>query len=118
MKVLALNSSARTGSNSKTELMLNHLVKGMRQAGAEVETINLREKKIKVCIGCYNCWTKTPGRCIHQDDMTEELFSKWLAADICIYAVALGGDDGIHGIIGQVRIWRLREKRKGLCSPG
>ncbi len=89
MKVLALNSSARTGSNSKTELMLNHLVKGMRQAGAEVETINLREKKIRVCIGCYNCWTKTPGRCIHQDDMTEELFTKWLAADICIYATPL-----------------------------
>jgi multimeric flavodoxin WrbA len=45
MKVLALNSSARTGSNSKTELMLTHLVEGMRQAGAEVEIVNLREKK-------------------------------------------------------------------------
>jgi len=89
MKVLALNSSARTGSNSKTELLLTQLVKGMRQAGAEVETVNLREKKVKVCIGCYNCWTKTPGRCIHRDDMTEELFPKWLAADVCVYATPL-----------------------------
>ena len=89
MKVLALNSSARTGKNSKTELMLKHLIKGMRQAGAEVETINLREKKIKVCIGCYICWTKTPGRCFHQDDMTEELFPKWLAAETCVYATPL-----------------------------
>jgi len=47
MKVLALNSSPRTGGQSKTELMLNHLVKGMREAGAEVEVVNLRKKKIK-----------------------------------------------------------------------
>ncbi len=46
MKILALNSSARTGNNSKTELMLTHLVKGMRHAGAEVETINLRDKSL------------------------------------------------------------------------
>jgi multimeric flavodoxin WrbA len=89
MKILALNSSARTGNNSKTELMLTHLVKGMRHAGAEVETINLRDKKIKACIGCYVCWTKTPGQCVHQDDMSKELFPKWLASDMCVYATPL-----------------------------
>jgi hypothetical protein len=45
MKILAINSSPRTGGASKTELMLNHLVKGMQEAGAEVEVVNLREKK-------------------------------------------------------------------------
>jgi multimeric flavodoxin WrbA/putative sterol carrier protein len=89
MKVLALNSSARTEGQSKTELMLSHLVEGMREAGAEVEIVNLRDKKIKVCVGCFTCWTKTPGQCVHQDDMTEELFSKWLAADVCVYATPL-----------------------------
>ena len=89
MKVLALNSSARTGGQSKTELMLSHLVEGMRQAGAEVEVVSLREKKIKFCVGCFTCWTKTPGRCIHQDDMTRELFPKWLEADVCVYATPL-----------------------------
>jgi len=34
MKILALNSSAHTGDVSKTELMLNHLAGGIRQAGA------------------------------------------------------------------------------------
>jgi len=62
MKILALNSSPRTGSQSKTELMLNHLVKGMREAGADVEVVNLRKKKINNCIGCFTCWTKTPGK--------------------------------------------------------
>ena len=47
MKILALNSSPRTGGQSKTEIMLNSLVNGMREAGAEVEIVALREKKLK-----------------------------------------------------------------------
>ena len=45
MKILALNSSPRGGGQSKTEMMLNYLVEGMRDAGAAVEIVNLREKK-------------------------------------------------------------------------
>jgi len=77
MEVLALNSSARTGGQSKTELMLSHLIDGMREAGADVDAVNLREKNIKNCIGCFTCMTKTPGKCVLKDDMTEELFPKW-----------------------------------------
>jgi multimeric flavodoxin WrbA len=89
MKVLALNSSARTGGESRTELMLNHLVSGMREAGAEVDVVHLRKKNIKNCIGCFTCMTKTPGQCVHKDDMTLELFPKWLESDIVIYASPL-----------------------------
>jgi multimeric flavodoxin WrbA len=89
MRILALNSSPRSGGQSKTELMLNHLVEGMRDAGADVEVINLREKNVKNCIGCFTCWTKTPGQCIHKDDMTKELFGKWLESDIVVYATPL-----------------------------
>ena len=35
MKILALNSSPRGDGQSKTELMLNALVAGMREAGGE-----------------------------------------------------------------------------------
>lgn len=89
MNVLALNSSPRGGGQSKTEWMLDRLVKGMRDAGARVEVIALRKKKINLCIGCFTCWTKTPGKCIHKDDMTEELFPKWLASDLVVYATPL-----------------------------
>ena len=89
MKVLALNSSPRTGSVSKTEIMLNRLVQGMREAGAEVEVVELRKKNIKNCIGCFTCWTKTPGVCIHKDDMTSELYPKWTASDLVVYATPL-----------------------------
>jgi multimeric flavodoxin WrbA/putative sterol carrier protein len=89
MKVLALNSSVRKSNQSKTELMLNHLTDGMQQAGARVDTINLREKEIKPCIGCFTCWSKTPGQCLHDDDMQRELFPLWRAADLVIYATPL-----------------------------
>jgi putative sterol carrier protein/putative NADPH-quinone reductase len=89
MKVLALNSSPRGEGQSKTELMLSHLAQGMREAGAEVEVVALREKKVKNCIGCYTCWTKTPGVCIQKDDMTHELYPKLLQADLVVYATPL-----------------------------
>jgi len=72
MKVFALNASPRKAGQSKTEMMLRYLTAGMTEAGAQVDVVNLREKKIRNCIGCYTCWTKTPGRCIHKDDMTQE----------------------------------------------
>jgi len=89
MKVLALNSSARTGDVSKTEIVLDYLLQGMREAGAEVEVVELRKKKIRYCIGCFACWTKTPGICIHNDDMTKELLPKYLDSDLVILATPL-----------------------------
>jgi multimeric flavodoxin WrbA len=89
MKVLALNSGPRATAESYTSLMLNHLVEGMKEEGADVEVIQLRTKKIRNCIGCFTCWTKTPGKCVHKDDMTNELFPKFLASDLVIYASPL-----------------------------
>jgi len=89
MKIVSINSSPRSGGQSKTELMLNHLVEGMRDAGAEVEVVNLREKKIENCIGCFTCWTKTPGKCLQKDDMTNEIFPKLLTSDLVVLATPL-----------------------------
>ena len=89
MKVLALNSSPRGKGESKTGLLLDALVTGMREAGADVEVVQLRGKTIRNCIGCFTCWTKTPGQCVHKDDMSLELYPKWLDADLAVYASPL-----------------------------
>ena len=86
MKILALNSSPRTDSHSKTKLLLNALTEGMVKAGGDVEVVDLRKKKIRQCIGCFTCWTRTPGVCIQKDDMSEELFAKWMDAELIVYA--------------------------------
>ena len=65
MKILALNSSPRSGGQSKTEIMLNALVSGMRKAGADVEVVHLRKKKIKnYVICCKPLTSQNPGSSI------------------------------------------------------
>ena len=111
MKVLAINSSAREQGQSKTELMLAHLVRGMRDAGADIEVINLREKKIKDCLGCFSCMTKTPGECVLKDDMTNKLFSKWLDSELVIYATPL-----FHHTVNAI-MKRFIERTFPVCEP-
>jgi multimeric flavodoxin WrbA len=89
VKVLALNSSPRDAAHSKTRLLLDRLVAGMRSAGAEVDVIHLREHDIRPCSGCFACWSFTPGRCVQDDAMTRDLMPKWLAADLVVYATPL-----------------------------
>ena len=89
MKILAFNSSPRDNETSKTELVLQKFLEGARRAGASTETLYLRDYKIKHCLGCYSCWLKTPGRCVQKDDMAEELFNRYLNADLVVLASPL-----------------------------
>jgi putative sterol carrier protein/putative NADPH-quinone reductase len=87
MKMLAINGSPR-GTDSNTDRILLPFLEGAREAGAETETVYLKGKEINYCIGCFTCWTKTPGVCIHKDDMPE-LLEKMRPADILVYASPL-----------------------------
>jgi putative sterol carrier protein len=60
----------------------------MRDGGIEPEILFLKDYKINPCIGCYTCWSKTPGVCIHKDDMAS-LLDKLKAVDLVIYAQPL-----------------------------
>ena len=37
-------------------------------AAPQREYIDLSQKKITPCVGCFGCWVKTPGRCVIRDD--------------------------------------------------
>lgn len=80
-KVLMISGSPRKGGNSET--LLGQFEKGAREAGNEVEKVNLREKKIAPCMACYGCrGTKT---CVQKDDMGE-LLEKMVEADVLVLA--------------------------------
>ena len=34
----------------------------------DIQFIDLSSLKIANCIGCFGCWTKTPGKCVIRDD--------------------------------------------------
>lgn len=88
MQIVAINGGPRRGKISKTTMLLEAFLSGCQQGGAEVETINLREKDIKMCTGCYNCWIKTPGQCALKDDMKEILLTLD-KADVEVWATPL-----------------------------
>jgi multimeric flavodoxin WrbA len=89
MHILAFNSSPRKTEESKTELVLQRFLAGAQQAGATTETLYLRNYRIRNCLGCFSCWFKTPGRCIQEDDMTGELYDRFLAAEVVVLASPL-----------------------------
>lgn len=88
MKVLALNGSPRMKASS-TQHMLVPFLKGMEEAGAETEILQLRRLNLKQCIGCFSCWLRTPGKCIHNDGMNDILASKFCAADLVVFGTPL-----------------------------
>jgi len=87
MKILAINGSPR-GNKGNTDRILQPFLEGAREAGAETETVYLKDKTINHCTGCFTCWTKTPGVCIHKDDMPE-LLEKVREADVVVFATPL-----------------------------
>jgi hypothetical protein len=68
MKVLAFNSSPRKDKGI-SEIVMSLFLEGAEEAGAETERHYVYDLDIKGCLGCFTCWTETPGRCVHRDDM-------------------------------------------------
>jgi putative sterol carrier protein/putative NADPH-quinone reductase len=87
MKILAIQGSPRP-KVSNTDTLLQEFLKGARSQGVETETVYLKDKNIHSCMGCYTCWTKTPGVCAFKDDMPE-LLEKVRGCDIIVYATPL-----------------------------
>jgi len=87
MKVLALNGSPRK-TVSATHRILEALLAGMRDAGAETELVQLRDLDLRPCIGCYTCWVRTPGDCIHADGMAGAA-AAMRQADLVIFGTPL-----------------------------
>lgn len=86
-KALVIQGSPR-GERGYTEVCLQRFLEGVREGGVDTEVIYLHKHKINPCTGCFACWVKTPGVCIHKDDMPPFL-EKISDADLIIWAQPL-----------------------------
>lgn len=85
--VLVVFGSPR-GERGFTFKTLDRFLDGIREGGVEPEILFLNKYKIRPCTGCFTCWAKTPGICIHKDDMPD-LLEKVNNTDLVVYAQPL-----------------------------
>lgn len=83
-KVLVISTSMRTGGNSDS--LAEEFTKGAKDAGHEVEKINLLGKKIGFCLGCLAC--QKTGVCVIKDDAIA-IAEKLMAADVVCFATPI-----------------------------
>lgn len=94
MKVLAFNASPRKAKGT-TDVILDHFLDAAEKAGATTKKYYVTELDINGCLGCFSCWTKTPGKCIHRDDM-DWIIPEYGEADIIVFATPIYNNNIIH----------------------
>jgi len=87
MNILVINGSPK-GENSNSMKLTRAFLNG---AGwVNVEIVDVSKSDIKGCLGCYTCWSKTPGKCIINDSMSG-ILQKFISADVIILSFGLYG---------------------------
>ncbi|MGY5881534.1 MAG: flavodoxin family protein [Candidatus Thorarchaeota archaeon] len=94
MKVLAFNGSPRK-SRGTTDVLMEAFIEGAKEAGAEVDKHHVIDLNIKGCLSCFTCWWKTPGKCVHRDDM-DWILPALTEADILLLGTPIYGRNLTH----------------------
>jgi len=81
MKILGIMGSPRR--HSSTEILLDRVLLGAEQMGAEVDKVVVSEIKVHPCVEIYAC--RREGKCAIKDDM-EWLYVKLLEADHIVFS--------------------------------
>ena len=81
MKILALSASPHANGNSAR--LVDELLSGAREAGAQTERLDLNRLHIRGCQGDYAC--KSQGRCVMRDDM-QGIYDRIDQADAVVFA--------------------------------
>lgn len=79
--VLVISTSLRPQSQS--ELLADHFIAGVQDAGHDVKKISLKDRTVNFCEGAHHCFEN--GECIKDDDMGE-IRDRMAEADILAFA--------------------------------
>ncbi|MEO0562623.1 MAG: flavodoxin family protein [Chloroflexota bacterium] len=90
MRAVLLNGS-RT-DNSVVDEMAISVGETLVKQGLNVTSYTLRDHKIGYCIGCFGCWTKSPGECVIKDD-NREIAEDIIQGDLLVFVtpIVFGG---------------------------
>lgn len=88
MNVLVINASPKVEKSNSYKLTTAFINGLNSRENNSIKVIEVSKLNIKNCLGCYSCWTKTPGKCVIQDDMAD-VIEDIIWADIIIYSFPL-----------------------------
>ncbi len=85
MKITILNGNPE---QSSFDQYLEELKSALETNNHQVTQIDLRELPLKYCIGCFDCWVKTPGIC-DADDASQEMDRAVINSEFTLWAAPL-----------------------------
>ena len=85
MKVLVVNGSVRK-EKGYTAKILSPFIKGMEQAGAQVELLYSKQLNVTPCSGDFSCWYENSGECYINDGM-QQIYPKLREADFFVLGI-------------------------------
>ncbi|NLY09091.1 MAG: flavodoxin family protein [Tissierellia bacterium] len=50
----------------------------------KIQKIRLDYNEISSCLGCFGCWTKTPGNCVIKEDKANDIARRYVNADVVV----------------------------------
>jgi len=84
MKITILNGNPNT-DNVKFDNYLKGLSGLLESNEHTVTVLQLREIDVRYCIGCFDCWVKTPGECKVADG-SRHMCREYINSDLVLFA--------------------------------
>jgi multimeric flavodoxin WrbA len=83
-KITIINGSP-DGEKNDLGLFLEEVQKKLSGDNIEVTSFILAKEEIHFCVGCWDCWWKTPGLCRYNDSMNK-ILPEIIHSDLVIFA--------------------------------
>ncbi len=95
MRILGINSSPRR-KRSRTLKLVEAVLDGTQQRGADAELVDICALDIRYCLGCQVCYAE--GKCVRDDD-----FSNLLDTMVHADGIVLGSPVYMYGVTAQLK---------------
>ncbi|MBP5162028.1 MAG: flavodoxin family protein [Spirochaetales bacterium] len=87
MRILVLNGSPK--KRSDTMRLTNAFLEGLdKDKGNDITIVDVRDKRIAPCRGCFQCWQRKDCHCVIEDDQNA-ILDLYREADIIIWSFPL-----------------------------
>ena len=109
MNVVILNGALL--GDYRLESYQQILEETLKESADHLDSVLLNSKNIGTCIGCFKCWSHTPGECFQKDDASE-IIKKMVHADLLVFLTPLT----FGGYSSELK--KMIERTLGILQPG